>query len=262
MRKLHFSYDMQIDYSSEVGRCNYTIKCIPTDTLRQKISNLKIDMSPETNYCVGRDGLRNTQIYGVNKLPHKSFVFHIEGDADTGLCEFEEESDDEIAMVFKHPHGMNIPGDAICSYFTRVNPPGDMNGYDRAKLMMHRLHEDFAYKQYTTNVNTTAEEAFLQGHGVCQDYAHIFIALMQLAGIPARYVTGMIVGEGASHAWVEILQNDKWYGFDPTNDKVVSDEHIKIGVGRDAGDCTINRGIVHGGGQHTQKIQVYVTERK
>ena len=112
----------------------------------------------------------------------------------------------------------------------------------------------------STNINTTAEEAFVQGQGVCQDYAHIFIALLHLAKIPSRYVTGLIVGEGASHAWVEILCGRKWYGIDPTNNCIVSDEHIKIGIGRDARDCMINRGIMHGGGLHTQKISVSVTE--
>lgn len=111
----------------------------------------------------------------------------------------------------------------------------------------------------STNIDTKGEEAFLQGKGVCQDYAYIFIALMHFAGIPARYTTGMIVGEGVSHAWVEALWNGKWYGLDSTNDVLVTEEHIKIGVGRDAKDCMINRGIMHGGGLHTQTIKVNVS---
>ena len=69
-------------------------------------------------------------------------------------------------------------------------------------------------------------------------------------------------GEGASHAWVEILSDGKWYGLDPTNNVVVSDEHIKIGVGRDAKDCEINRGIIIGGGNQTLTICVNVEEVK
>ena len=125
---------------------------------------------------------------------------------------------------------------------------------------MHALHRDFQYQPCTTDVDTTAEDAFIQGYGVCQDYAHIYIALMHLAGIPARYVTGLIVGEGASHAWVEILWKDRWYGLDPTNDLVVKDDHIKIGIGRDAKDCMINRGIMHGNCLQTQRIKVSVKD--
>ena len=81
-----------------------------------------------------------------------------------------------------------------------------------------------------------------------------------MVGIPARYVTGMLIGEGASHAWVEVLAGEHWYPLDPTNNCVVTDSHIKIGTGRDAGDCLINRGIMHGGGTQTQDVRVCVTE--
>ena len=111
-----------------------------------------------------------------------------------------------------------------------------------------------------TNVSTTAEEAWRLGRGVCQDYAHIMIALCRKAGIPARYVAGMMIGEGASHAWVEIARDDKWYGFDPANDKVVDDTYVKLGVGRDAADCLINRGLMRGGGTQTQTVDVKVCE--
>lgn len=67
------------------------------------------------------------------------------------------------------------------------------------------------------------------GQGVCQDYAHIFLALLNLAGIPARYVTGLLIGEGASHAWVEVLHHGAWYGLDPTNDAPVLTDYINMG---------------------------------
>jgi len=261
MRKLHFDYAMEIVYSVEVEKCNFTIKCFPHDTLRQRVSNVLVNLSPKSNFQYGVDGLLNKQIYGMNDVPHKRFFFHIEGDADVGLSPYEEEENDNLTMVFKHPHGLNLPGDGIRAYFEKNNEKREMSAYERAVDLMHKLHHDFTYAPCTTDIKTTAEEAFVQGKGVCQDYAHIFIALMHLAGIPARYVTGLIVGEGASHAWVEILWDGKWFGLDPTNDAVISDEHIKIGVGRDANDCTINRGIMHGGGFHTQTIQVNVTER-
>ena len=78
MTQLHLSYDMLIEYSVEVQRCNFTIKCIPTDTLRQKIKNIKIQITPEVRYSYGKDGLKNIQIYGVNEEAHKMFNFHIE----------------------------------------------------------------------------------------------------------------------------------------------------------------------------------------
>ena len=67
------------------------------------------------------------------------------------------------------------------------------------------------------------------GKGVCQDYSHILIALCRKYKIPARYVVGMIIGEGATHAWVEVYYDGCWYGLDPTHNKEVDDYFIKIG---------------------------------
>lgn len=259
MKKLHFDYYMQIDYSEPVSTCNYTIKCIPVKNNRQIPHNLTIELSPPSQYRLGVDGLKNQQLYGRNSLPHKMFSYRISGDVDVGLSVFDEVENEDLSMIFKHPHGMTIPGPCIKAYFEKLNLNVQKDdNFVKAVYVMNRLHEDYDYIPNTTTIETTAEEAFSQGHGVCQDFAHIFISLMHLAGIPARYVTGLIVGEGASHAWVEILHDKKWYGLDPTNNMMVLDEHIKIGVGRDTHDCMINRGIMHGGGSHTQLIKVSV----
>lgn len=261
MKRLHLSYDMLIEYSTEVQKCNFTIKCIPVDSIRQKINGVKIKIAPDVKYSYGKDGLNNIQIYGVNEIPHKSFLFHIEADANTNMSNYETDSNEDLDMIFRHEHGLNIAGPRIKEYFEKVNIPSSVTEtFDKALLYMHKLAEEFKYVSMSTNVNTSAEEAFAQGHGVCQDYAHIYIALLHLAGISARYVTGFIVGEGESHAWVEVLCGDKWYGFDPTHDRTINDEYIKIGIGRDAKDCMINRGIMHGGGLHTQKVVVQVNE--
>lgn len=260
MKNLHFSYDMHIEYSIDVSKCSFTIKCIPQSNCRQSISNIKIRLAPETDYQTGKDGLSNFQIYGCNNLPHKTFDFHVEGDAVTGLSEYEDSVSYESSLIFAYPHGLNIAGEKIRSFYESIDLPSEGTASEKTVLIMDLLNKSFCYKPLVTNVNTSAEEAFVLGHGVCQDYAHILISLLHLAGIPARYVTGFLIGEGASHAWVEILDNGKWIGFDPTNNTKVCDNHIKIGVGRDARDCMINRGVMHGGGLHTQTVKVVVSE--
>lgn len=260
MTKLHFTYDMQIEYSIPVTNCNFTIKCIPVNTLRQKVENIKISLDPDTGYQWGVDGFNNQQIWGKNERPHTFFRFQIEGDVTTGLSDYEENVNDNMEAVFACKHGLNAAGDSIKSFFDRRIKNIDACTYDKAVRTTQLLFEEFKYKSLTTNVNTTAEEAFSQGCGVCQDYSHILISLLHLAGIPARYVTGFIIGEGESHAWVEFLDNGKWYGIDPANNKLVNEEYIKIGHGRDAYDCMINRGIMHGGGLHTQTVNVNVHE--
>lgn len=262
MKQLHLSYDMLIEYSEEVQKCNFTIKCIPVDTNRQKITNVHINIVPSVKYFYGKDGLNNIQIYGSNDMPHKSFMFHMEADAVTQSSDYETETDDDIDMIFRHPHGLNTAGPKIIAFCKTLHKIRKIDSiYEKSMELMHELSRNFTYIPNTTNVDTTAEEAFVQGYGVCQDYAHIYISILHSLGICARYITGFIVGEGESHAWVEVLCDGKWCGFDPTHDRIVNEDYIKIGIGRDAKDCMINRGIMHGGGLHTQKVSVSVCEQ-
>ncbi len=260
MKKLTFDYYMQIDYSETVSSCHFTIKCLPKDTVRQRAGKVRVQLSPDVPYSTGTDAFGNGQIYGWDDVEHTTFSFRITGDVYTGLDHREEAADEDMLAVFRHPHGLNRAGEALIAYHEKL--AGDLPGdaYEKALFLTHRLHEDFVYEKGCTNVDTTAEQAWVQGRGVCQDYAHILIALLHREGIPARYVTGMIPGEGASHAWVEIEKEGFWYGIDPTNDTPVGDDHIKLGVGRDAADCLINRGIMHGGGRQSQVVRVSVEE--
>ena len=81
------------------------------------------------------------------------------------------------------------------------------------------------------------------GAGVCQDYSHVLLSLLRMAGMPARYVVGLMQGEGESHAWVEANCRGYWYGIDPTNHLLINESYIKLAHGRDYGDCMISRGI-------------------
>lgn len=125
---------------------------------------------------------------------------------------------------------------------------------------MQRLYRDFQYIPGSTDIHTTAGEAWAKKEGVCQDYAHIMITLCRLKGIPARYVNGMMIGEGSTHAWVEIYTGEGWYGLDPTNNLHVDDYYIKLAHGRDYGDCVLDRGMFRGNVSQTQKIYVNVEE--
>ncbi len=127
-----------------------------------------------------------------------------------------------------------------------------------AVFLMHRLHADFTYQKAATDVTTTAEQALERGAGVCQDYAQIFLALVRLFGIPARYVTGMLEGEGQSHAWIEIALGGYWYGLDPTNDCAVAHSHVKIGSGRDFADCRISQGVFRGAAHQELLVEAAV----
>lgn len=258
MEYLHFDYKMEITYSNPASRCHFTIKGIPKENKRQKLVGMDISLMPRVDYSHGEDSYGNKQIHGVVLSKHSGFVYCVSGYIEIIQTEYEEDVDIDKLGIFKFPYGKCKPGEGLLAYYSSLDFSKCSTDYEKCIYVMHRLHQDFKYVPRSTEVYTGAEEAWKLGMGVCQDYAHIYITLLRLAGIPARYVCGLIIGEGASHAWVEAVCGDKWIGFDPTNDCLVLDNHIKFGHGRDATECAINRGIMWGGGKQAQKISVNV----
>jgi len=113
----------------------------------------------------------------------------------------------------------------------------------------------FTYKPQSTDVDSPIDEALQTRAGVCQDYAHIMIALVRELGIPCRYVSGYLFHSGtgdrsaadATHAWVEAYLPDLgWVGFDPTNNLLAGQRHIRTAVGRDYADVPPTRGVFKG----------------
>ncbi|SDJ12586.1 transglutaminase family protein [Salimicrobium halophilum] len=133
--------------------------------------------------------------------------------------------------------------------------------------LMKYIHDTLFYNTATTDVSTKAYEAWpLQG-GVCQDFAHIMIAVLRGNGIPARYASGYLyigensalIGDAATHAWVEVMvPGIGWVGLDPTNNVEALENHIRIGTGRDYADVSPLQGVYRGGGQELD-VSVSVT---
>jgi transglutaminase-like putative cysteine protease len=146
----------------------------------------------------------------------------------------------------------------------------DGNGQSRLDVM-HRLmtgiRERLIYDPGVTGAGTGAAEAFALGHGVCQDFAHIFIAAARHIDVPARYVSGYLYrGEGANvdeagHAWAEALIDGLgWVGFDPANDTCPTDAYVRVAVGLDALGAAPIRGAHAGGEGETMTVTVSVTD--
>lgn len=122
--------------------------------------------------------------------------------------------------------------------------------------MMADLYGRFEYKPQSTRVDSPIDDALSTRHGVCQDFAHVMIALVRQVGIPCRYVSGYLFqpvekpsrsADGATHAWVEAwLLDHGWVGFDPTHNSLVGEHHIRVAVGRDYADVPPTRGVFKG----------------
>lgn len=131
------------------------------------------------------------------------------------------------------------------------------------------VHGALRYEHGVTGVLTTAAEAMALGRGVCQDYAHVMLSLCRLLGLPSRYVSGHLLGEGGTHAWVEVLSPEPGgsgmaaaVAFDPTNGRTAGMDCVTVAVGRDYRDVAPTSGRYDTGpsGRLTAEKLVHVTK--
>jgi transglutaminase-like putative cysteine protease len=154
--------------------------------------------------------------------------------------------------------------DALAASIGTAGPDDDLVEWFRSASKT--IHDGFGYEKDTTNVYATVEDAVALRRGVCQDFAHVLIALCRRSGIPARYVSGYIhagggdtLGAEASHAWAEAyLGPHGWVGIDPTNDTWIGDHFVRIASGRDYRDVSPVRGVYVGAKSSTMSVDVAV----
>ena len=151
----------------------------------------------------------------------------------------------------------------LAAFVAEFEAPGEGIGAWSASVA-HHIHETFVYDTDATTVRTTVVDALRAKAGVCQDFAHVMIAALRAARIPARYVSGYIfggdspiLGAEASHAWCEaFLPPYGWVGFDPTNDRLIDDYFVKVAIGRDYRDVSPVRGVYRGSKHSEMSVNV------
>lgn len=162
--------------------------------------------------------------------------------------------------------GLTRPGAEIESYAARfLHEDGDRIA--ALHDMLGDLHRLIRYDRGRTDSGTTAMDAFGLGHGVCQDFAHVFIAAARSIGVPARYVGGYLVQSNgnvsseAGHAWAEAHSGSLgWIGFDPSNGVCVTEGYVRVAVGLDYLGAAPVRGSQAGGSAETLAVDVHTED--
>ncbi|MES2942557.1 MAG: transglutaminase family protein, partial [Pseudomonadota bacterium] len=120
-----------------------------------------------------------------------------------------------------------------------------------------------SYQKNSTNVTTTALEAFKAGAGVCQDQAHVMVAICRSLGYPARYVSGYFYAANepdlASHAWVDVcldVHSRRWVSIDVTHHCLIDERHVRLAMGTDYNACPPSKGVRQGGGQESMTVSI------
>ena len=169
-------------------------------------------------------------------------------------------------------HELLVPTDYVPQFEEATEAAATLRGegspMDAAMSACGWVRDRLSYAAGTTDVSTTASDAVRIGSGVCQDFAHLALAVLRAMGIPSRYVSGYLhpkreatVGEtvvGQSHAWVDVWTGD-WWPLDPTHGGEVGERHVIVARGRDYGDVPPLKGIYHGAPSQGLTVTVELT---
>jgi len=175
-------------------------------------------------------------------------------------------NDDSLSpLIFTVPTRLTEHTPGILELAAACLPDGKAQTRDLMCLAEH-IFGAVAYQSGATKVSTTASAALLQGSGVCQDHAHIFLACCHAHGIPARYVSGYIdpgnTGHAASHAWVDAWVDDRdytgWVSIDVTHARLMTDAYCRLAIGRDYDSAAPLRGVRRGGGEEKMRVDVRI----
>ena len=231
----------------------------------QYIADWQIDISTDSRLDIHEDAFGNVT-HVLTYGPIADLTIHVEGLVETqdtgGILKGTDE---------RFPPSMFLRTTAL----TELSPPmaafvrGLRAGNDDVLNFLHALmmgiNEHMTFDADPTNTGTAAAEAFAGKRGVCQDYAHIFIACARAGGVPARFVSGHflrddgMVNQQAGHAWAEAhVPGLGWVGFDPANAICTTDAHVRVAIGLDYLGAAPVRGTRYGGGKETLSVAVRV----
>jgi transglutaminase-like putative cysteine protease len=285
------NYDIQhvssYRYDNSVASARCIIRLKPRVTHNQRLSRCSFDVSPEPSYVSERvDFFGNNILELMIREPHSVLKVSLSARAhvqrpeypaaaltpswETIHCDALRIKDlsplSPAHFIFPSRH---VPLESAVTAYARESFSLGRPILEAAIELMIRINRDFKYDPEATHVATPLLEAFVKRGGVCQDFAHIMIAGLRGIGIPAAYVSGYIrtipppgeprlEGADASHAWISVWCGGGigWIDLDPTNNMLISDDHIVVASGRDYADVSPIDGIFVSSGQ--QKLDVEV----
>lgn len=266
--QLNIRYTTAYSYAEPVRRVIQLLRVTPASFIGQTVLDWGIEADCDVKLREGRDGFGNiTHMLYVDR-PVQTLRLTVAGRVLTedragivqGLAH------DLPPQVFARSTPLTAPGPAIAALAEDIAGAGG-GVLDRLHRLAGRLYDSLRFDTEATAVDTTAERACTEGHGVCQDFSHIFIAVAREAGIPARYVSGHLFRrdgahvQPAGHAWAEGWVEDLgWVAFDPVNGICTDDAYVRVACGLDYLGAAPVAGARSGGGAEDMAVEVRVSD--
>lgn len=272
------------DYAGNVDLASHMLHLLPRPLAHQRVLSVNLGADPEPARVVERlDHFGNRVAWMFLNRRHDRFEVTLVAEVDVAFppppaditpaweavaaqAFGDHAAWREAEFAFESP--MLAEDAAATAYVAESFPPG------RAILkgLLHlnsRIRREFKFRGGVTEIDTPVARVLAQRAGVCQDFTHLLLTGLRGLGLPARYVSGYLRtyppagqttrrGADQSHAWIGAWMGSAhgWIDLDPTNDLVVSEEHVVLAWGRDYGDISPVRGILLGGGRHTVDVAV------
>jgi transglutaminase-like putative cysteine protease len=255
--KLLINHQTTYRYDRPVKRSVQYLRMTPQTYGHQRVLNWRL--AAAGRLYTQPDGFGNAWSTLTLTTRHQDLLIMAQGEIDIDEDGLSVRDDRIPAELFTCHTELTQPDDAIRAFSHQ-----HLRQHTRAGLiaLAQALGEAMPYTSGTTNVLTSARESFALGRGVCQDHTHVFLSCVREQNLPARYVSGYLYTNSAthlaSHAWAEVLLDGEWYCFDVSNQLFRPCQHVQIAIGRDYLDAAPVRGMRQGGGLEAMSALVQV----
>lgn len=271
-------HSTELEYSGLIAETVMELRMAPRQEQRQHRLSFDLSVGPPTHIRSYFDWLGNTvHTFSINGL-HRRIKIIAASVVDTARRPAElpaipdawpvETAPDYTLFDFLQLQDPVADCPELTALAERLRPPSGSPLHELVLNVMTAIGNEFRYEQGITTATSVVSDVLRHGSGVCQDFAHLMIALLRKLNVPARYVSGFIYaghrgyrGASQTHAWCEVyFPSCGWIGFDPTNGCVTGENFVKIAIGRHYRDVPPHRGVYRSNARETMKVEVTTEE--
>jgi transglutaminase-like putative cysteine protease len=255
----------------------------PQKTARQRLVSFELELDPPAQVFSYADSFGNAVYHFDVPQPHDKLTIIARSAVETAtvtewpmpldMGEWNRLRSDFVrgeCFDFLRPHGFARTSEALETFMIEhdIDALRRRDPFTAVQSLCDTIYKAFDYQAGVTDADSPIDLALKAGSGVCQDFAHIMLAICRAWGIPARYVSGYLFTDrqsgdrsdpDATHAWVDVfLPSLRWVGFDPTNNIETGERHIAAAMGRDYADVPPSRGVYKGEAESQLAVGVSV----
>jgi transglutaminase-like putative cysteine protease len=263
--RIRITHETVYHYSEPAKSAIQLLRLTPRGSDNQTVLSWNIDMDGDARLMRREDWYGNI-IHSLSVSgPVSQITLHVAGEIETtdtaGIVRGGVERFPEIFYLRETP--LTRP-DAAIREFAELTAGRFTSPLDQAHALLHAIPERLRFDTAATSATTVGADAFAAGHGVCQDFTHVFISAARSLKIPARYVSGYLhkpgeVEQEAGHAWAEAYLPDLgWVSFDPANAVSATEHYVRLAIGLDYLDAAPVRGSYYGSTREALDVRLRI----